>query len=126
MERSPNVAQLRPSATIAVSSLAKRLASEGRDIINLSAGEPDFDTPAFIAEAAIQGIREGQTRYTPAAGMPTLRKAIAATLGERAGREIPWEGVVVSSGAKQALFNACFSIFGPGDEVLIGTPYWTS
>lgn len=126
MERSPNVARLRPSATIAVSSLAKRLAAEGRDIINLSAGEPDFDTPGFISQAAIQGIRDGMTRYTPAPGMPELRKAIAASLSRRAGREIPWEGVVVSSGAKQALFNACFSIFGPGDEVLIGTPYWTS
>ncbi|UCC23822.1 MAG: pyridoxal phosphate-dependent aminotransferase [Gemmatimonadales bacterium] len=126
MERSPNVARLRPSATIAVSSLAKRLASEGRDIINLSAGEPDFDTPSFISEAAIQGIRQGQTRYTPAPGMPELRKAVAATLSERAGRPVPWEGIVVSTGAKQALFNACFSIFGPGDEVLVGTPYWTS
>ncbi|HSG47964.1 MAG TPA: aminotransferase class I/II-fold pyridoxal phosphate-dependent enzyme, partial [Longimicrobiales bacterium] len=118
MHRSANIAQLRPSATIAVSSLAKKLAAEGRSIINLSAGEPDFDTPDFIAEAAIQGIRDGQTRYTPSAGTPELRKAIAATLARRAGREIPWEGVVVSSGAKQALFNACFSIFGPGDEVL--------
>lgn len=126
MERSPNVARLKPSATIAVSTLAKRLAAEGRDIINLSAGEPDFDTPGFISEAAIQGIREGKTRYTPAPGTPELRKAIAASLSRRAGREIPWEGVVVSSGAKQSLFNACFSIFGPGDEVLIGTPYWTS
>lgn len=126
MQRSANIAQLRPSATIAVSSLAKKLASEGRDIINLSAGEPDFDTPDFIAEAAIQGIRDGQTRYTPAPGMPELRKAIAASLTRRAGREIPWEGVVVSSGAKQALFNACFSFFGPGDQVLVATPYWTS
>jgi len=126
MERSANVARLRPSATIAVSSLAKKLAAEGRDIINLSAGEPDFDTPAFISEAAIDAIRDGQTRYTPAPGTPELRKAIAAVLSRRAGREISWEGVVVSSGAKQALFNACFALFGPGDEVLIGTPYWTS
>lgn len=126
MDRSPNVASLRPSATIAVSSLAKKLASEGRDIINLSAGEPDFDTPGFISDAAIQGIRAGKTRYTPAPGIPELRKAIAATLSKRAGREIPWQGVVVSSGAKQALFNACFSLFGPGDRVLIATPYWTS
>jgi aspartate aminotransferase len=126
MDRSPNVAQLRPSATIAVSSLAKKLAAEGRDIINLSAGEPDFDTPGFISRAAIEGIENGKTRYTPAPGVPELRKAIAATLSQRAGREIPWEGVVVSAGAKQALFNAVFSLFGPGDEVLMGTPYWTS
>lgn len=126
MDRSLNVAQLRPSATIAVSSLAKKLAAEGRDIINLSAGEPDFGTPGFIADAAIQGIRDGKTRYTPAPGVPELRKAIAATLSARSGREQPWEGVVVSNGAKQALFNAIFALFGPGDEVLVGSPYWTS
>jgi aspartate aminotransferase len=126
MEFSPNVARLRPSATIAVSSLAKRLLAEGRDIIDLSAGEPDFDTPGWIADAAIQGIREGRTRYTPAAGVPELRKAIARNLSRRAGREQDWNGIVVSSGAKQALFNACFSLFGPGDEVLVATPYWTS
>ena len=123
---SQNVASLQPSATIAVSSLAKKLAAEGRDIINLGQGEPDFDTPGFICDAAIEGIRGGQTRYTPAAGMPELRKAIAQTLSKRAGREMAWQGVVVSSGAKQSLFNACFTLFGPGDEVLIGTPYWTS
>ncbi|HSG49283.1 MAG TPA: pyridoxal phosphate-dependent aminotransferase [Longimicrobiales bacterium] len=126
MAYSANVERLQPSATIAVSTLAKRLRAEGRDIIDLSAGEPDFDTPTFIADAAVDGIRTGMTRYTPAAGMPQLREAIAAHLSERAGREIPWESVVVSCGAKQALFNACFSIFGPGDEVLIATPYWTS
>jgi aspartate aminotransferase len=123
---SANVRDMQPSATIAVSSLAKRLAAEGRDIVNLSAGEPDFDTPAFISEAAIEGIRQGRTRYTPAPGLPELRRAIAAALSERAGRELPWDGIVVSTGAKQSLFNACFSLFGPGDEVLIGAPYWTS
>lgn len=126
MAISPNVQDMRPSATIAVSSLAKRLAAEGRDILNLSAGEPDFATPEFIAEAAIEGIRAGRTRYTPAPGLPELRKAIASMLSAKAGRELPWEGVVVSTGAKQSLFNACFSLFGPGDEVLIGAPYWTS
>ncbi|MDT8341364.1 MAG: pyridoxal phosphate-dependent aminotransferase [Longimicrobiales bacterium] len=126
MARSPNIARLRPSATIAVSSLAKRLAAQGRDILNLSAGEPDFDTPAFIAEAAVHGIRQGMTRYTPAAGLPELRRAIADSLTTRAGRDVPWQGVVVTSGAKQALFNACFSLFGPADEVLVATPYWTS
>ena len=126
MEYSENVQQLRPSATIAVSSLAKRLRSEGRDVVDLSAGEPDFDTPAHVSEAAVEGIRNGRTRYTPAPGLPELRKAIARTLSARAGRELPWEGVVVSAGAKQALFNACFTLFGRGDEVLVAAPYWTS
>jgi len=126
MDFSSNVARLQPSATIAVSSKAKRLRAEGRDIIDLSAGEPDFDTPAFIADAAVDGIRGGRTRYTPAAGLPELRKAIAARSSDQAGREIDWHGVVVSAGAKQTLFNACFALFGPGDDVLVASPYWTS
>lgn len=126
MQFSSNIGRLKPSATIAVNTLAKELAAEGRDIINLSAGEPDFDTPAFISEAGVQGIREGKTRYTPPAGMPELRQAIAAHLAARSGREVDWNRIVVTSGAKQALFNATFSLFGPGDEVLIPTPYWTS
>ena len=109
-----------------MSTLAKQLRSEGRDIIDLSAGEPDFDTPAWISEAAVAGIRAGGTRYTPAAGLPELRRAIAADLSRQAGRDLPWEGVVVSNGAKHSLFNACFALFGPGDEVMIATPYWTS
>lgn len=126
MRPSPNVQELKPSATIAVSTLAKRLASEGRDIINLSAGEPDFDTPGFVADAAVDGIRAGRTRYTPPAGIPELRKAIAERLSERAGRVVPWEGVVVTAGAKQALFNAMFCLVGPGDDVLVAAPFWTS
>jgi aspartate aminotransferase len=123
---SENIAKLQPSATMAVSALAKRLASEGKDILDLSAGEPDFDTPAFVRDAAIRAIQNGHTRYTPPAGTPALRKAIAARLTERAGREMHWEGVVVTSGAKQALFNAMFTLFGPGDEVLIPAPFWTT
>jgi len=126
MQYSANIEKLKPSATMAVSALAKRLQSEGRDILDLSAGEPDFDTPAFVRDAAIRGIQTGQTRYTPPAGTPALRKAIAARLSERAGRDLHWEGVVVTSGAKQALFNAIFSLCGPGDEVLVPAPYWTT
>lgn len=126
MRLSANIEKLQPSATIAVSTLAKKLAAEGRDIVNLGAGEPDFDTPSFIVDSAVAGIREGMTRYTPPAGLPELRKAVAARLSERADRELAWEGVVVTAGAKQALFNAIFSLFGPGDEVLVAAPYWTS
>jgi len=126
MTYSANIERLKPSATIAVSTLAKKLKEEGRDVLNLSAGEPDFDTPAFIADAGVKGIRGGQTRYTPPPGIPALRKAIAARLTERAGRPMDWTGVVVSAGAKQALFNAAFCLFGPGDEVLVAAPYWTT
>ena len=126
MTFSENIARLTPSATVAVSTLAKKLAAEGRDIINLGAGEPDFDTPEWISEAAIDGIRRGRTRYTPSAGLPELRAAVAGYM--TAGTDHPAEAarVVVSAGAKQSLFNACFCLFGPGDEVLIGAPYWTS
>ncbi len=126
MDLSQNIQRLQPSATIAVSSLAKQLKAEGRDIINLGAGEPDFDTPEWIADAGVKGIREGKTRYTPAPGTLQLRQAIAEDLHLKFGREMDWNGVVVSNGAKHSLFNACFSLFGPGDEVLIGSPYWTS
>jgi len=126
MEFSDNISKLKPSATMAVSSLAKRLKREGRDILDLSAGEPDFDTPAFVCDAAVEGIRAGKTRYTPPAGTPELREAVAAHLSDRAGREVSWEEVVVTAGAKQALFNAIFALFGPGDEVLVLAPYWTT
>ncbi len=126
MEFSENIRRLQPSATLAVSALAKQMKAEGRDIINLSAGEPDFDTPKWVSDAAVKGIREGKTRYTPAPGTPQLRKAIAQDLQLRFGKEVDWNGIVVSNGAKHSLFNACFSLFGPGDEILIASPYWTS
>ena len=123
---SSNIERLQPSATMAVAALAKRLKAEGRNIIDLSAGEPDFPTPDWIAEAAVEGIHAGATRYTQAQGTPELRKAIASVLSTRAGRTLDPAGVVVSCGAKHSLFNACFTLFGPGDEVLIASPYWTS
>lgn len=128
MSFSPNIARLQPSATIAVSTLARSLKAEGRDIIDLSAGEPDFPTPQWIAEAGIKAIQEGRTRYTPAPGIPELRGAVAsASLRDAApGWALEGSQVVVSNGAKQALFNACFALFGPGDDVLVATPYWTS
>jgi aspartate/methionine/tyrosine aminotransferase len=126
MNFSPNIARLQPSATMAVSTLAKRLRAEGRDIIDLSAGEPDFGTPEWISEGAIEGIRAGSTRYTPVSGIPELRRAMAAYLESVGGGPVDWEGIVVGSGAKQALFNAAFTLFGPGDEVLVGAPFWTS
>ncbi|HET7275323.1 MAG TPA: pyridoxal phosphate-dependent aminotransferase [Longimicrobiaceae bacterium] len=127
-EFSENIAALQPSATIAVSSRAKQLRAEGRDIIDLCVGEPDFPTPRFIADAGVEAIRAGHTRYTPAPGIPELRAAIAADLQRLSpgAGDIEAHGIVVSAGAKQALFNVCFSLFGPGDRVLIPVPYWTS
>ncbi len=125
---SANVAQLKESATIAVSQRAKALRAAGREIIDLGAGEPDFDTPAFIKVAAQKAIDAGATKYTAVDGILPLRQAIAAEANRR------WQGadkvtaaeVVVSTGSKQSLFNACFTLFGPGDEVLVPTPAWVS
>ena len=125
---SANIAQLRESATIAVSQRARTLKAAGRHIIDLGAGEPDFDTPEFIRVAAQRAIDAGATRYTAMEGILPLREAIAAEANES------WKGidrvtageVVVSTGSKQSLFNACFALFGSGDEVLIPTPSWTS
>jgi aspartate aminotransferase len=123
---SENVRQLQPSATLAVSALARELKAQGRAIIDLSAGEPDFPTPAFIADAAIAAIRAGHTRYTPAPGLPALRGAIAGALARDYGVETSPSRVVVSVGAKQALFNTLFVLVGPGDRVMVPVPYWTS
>lgn len=126
MRLSPNVSTLQPSATIAVATLCRQLRAEGRDILDLSVGEPDFRTPDFAAQAGIAAIVQGFTHYTPVAGLPELRAAIAASMERQSGGTIDPAGVVVSNGAKQALFNACFALFGPGDEVLLPAPYWTS
>jgi aspartate/methionine/tyrosine aminotransferase len=126
MRLSPNVSTLQPSATIAVATLCRELRAEGRDIIDLSVGEPDFRTPDFAAQAGIAAIVQGFTHYTPVAGLPELREAIADSMSRLTGAVVDPAGIVVSNGAKQALFNACFALFGPGDEVLLPAPYWTS
>ncbi|MEN8377069.1 MAG: pyridoxal phosphate-dependent aminotransferase, partial [Gemmatimonadota bacterium] len=126
MKYSPNVQPIRPSATLAVAARAGELRAAGRAIVDLSAGQPDSGTPDFIREAGADAIRAGKTRYTPAPGIPELRRAIAADLARQYPAQPSAEGVVVSAGAKQSLFNAAFTLFGPGDKVLVPTPYWTS
>src|SRR5688572_12210741 len=128
MDFSSNVAALQPSATMAIATRAKELISAGQDVVDLCVGEPDFDTPSFISEAGIQAIRDGKTRYTPAAGIPQLRAAVAGDIKRfaKGDSEIDTQGVVITSGAKQALFNVIFSLFGPGDRVLIPVPYWVT
>jgi aspartate aminotransferase len=122
---SENIAQLRESATIAVSARAKALRAAGRAVIDLGAGEPDFPTPEFIRRAAQSAIDAGATRYTATEGILPLRQAISR-LAAAQGAEADAANVVVSTGSKQSLFNACFCLFGPGDEVLVPTPSWTS
>ena len=117
---------LQPSLTLAIAAKAKQLRAEGRDICSLSAGEPDFDTPPFIRQAAAAALEAGHTRYGPAAGEPALREAIAAKLsGENQVPTRP-EQVLVTNGGKQALYNLFQVLLGPGDEVLLPAPYWLS
>jgi len=125
---SANIADLRESVTIAVSQRAKALKAEGRAIIDLGAGEPDFGTPQPILDAAMRALAEGATRYTAVEGILPLRQAIATAANAiYSGSEgIGASDVVVSCGSKQSLSNACVTLFGPGDEVLIPTPSWTS
>jgi aspartate aminotransferase len=118
--------RIQPSATIAMSNKAMALKGEGRDIIGLSAGEPDFDTPDNIKEAAIAAIRRGETKYTAVDGIPELKKAIAAKFKRENGLDYKPAQVSVGTGGKQVLFNALLATVNPGDEVVIPSPYWVS
>lgn len=120
------VASIKPSATLAVSARATKLRAEGQDIINLSAGEPDFDTPDHIKDAAIQALKAGFTKYTDVAGTPELRKAIVAKFKRENQLEYSPAQILVSCGCKHSLYNLFQALINPGDEVIIPAPYWTS
>jgi aspartate aminotransferase len=115
-----------PSATLAMAAEARRLKAQGVAVLDFSVGEPDFATPENIQEAAVAAMRAGQTHYTPPAGIPELREAVAEHYGRHHGLATKAEQVVISNGAKHALHNALMAVCGPGDEVLIPTPYWVS
>src|SRR5688500_17814747 len=122
-----NLQHLKASETITISNETRRRKAAGEDVYDLSVGEPDFDTPATVAQAGIQAIQKGYTRYPPNSGVPELRVAIAQQLSLLSGgRPVNSDNIVVSSGSKQSLFNACFSLFGPHDRVLIPAPAWVS
>ena len=124
---SSNVAHLKGSETIAINAEARRLRSLGKDVVDLSVGEPDFDTPQPAGLAGVQAIQKGMTRYPPNTGIADLRNAIATHLSQLSdGRAVDPDRLVVSSGSKQSLFNACFTLFGPKDKVLIPSPAWVS
>jgi aspartate aminotransferase len=124
---SPNLQHLETSATIAISAEAKRRKAAGEDIIDLGAGEPDFPTPGIAADAGIRAIKDGKTHYPANEGILELRAAAAKHLSLLSGgRPVNADHIVVSSGSKQALFNACFTLFGPGDVVAIPAPAWVS
>jgi aspartate aminotransferase len=118
--------RVKPSPTVAISAQARALKAEGVDVIALSAGEPDFDTPDNIKEAAIKAIREGQTKYTDPDGTPELKKAICAKFKRENGLDYKPSQVHVAPGGKPVIYNALLATLSPGDEVLIPAPYWVS
>jgi aspartate aminotransferase len=115
-----------PSATLAINAKAQAMRAQGLDVISFGAGEPDFDTPEYIRTAAHSAIDAGKTRYTPVSGIPELRKAIAEQSARERGTETKPENVVVTVGAKSALFNFALAALEPGDEVVIPAPFWVS
>jgi len=118
--------RIEPSPTLAVTGKARELKAAGRDVIDLGAGEPDFDTPGHIVEAAIEAIKRGETRYTPVNGTKALRRAIADKFKRENGLAYGLDQIAVSCGAKQIIYNAIAATIEPGDEVIIPAPYWVS
>jgi len=123
---SKRASSIKPSPTLAISAKAKKLKSEGVDIINFGIGEPDFDTPQNIKKAAIDAINNGFTKYCPVAGTPDIKKAIIAKLKEDNNLDYSPEEIIVSCGAKHSLYNIFQAVFDPGDEVIVPSPYWVS
>ena len=126
MEISERAAQLTPSLTLSIDSKAKAMKAEGIDVCGFGAGEPDFDTPEHIKTAAIAALQAGFTKYTPSAGIPELRQAIAEKLAADNGLTYRAGQVIVSNGAKHSCYNAILATCQPGDEVIIPAPYWVS
>lgn len=126
MNWATRVMRVTPSVTLAIDAKAKAMRAAGEDVCSFSAGEPDFDTPAHIREAAKTALDQGKTRYGPAAGEPALRQAIATKLNND--NHLPYraENILVTNGGKQALFNLMLALINPGDEVIIPAPYWVS
>ncbi len=118
--------KIHPSSTLAITSKAKKLRSEGRDIVNFAAGEPDFDTPDFIKDAAIAAITSGFTKYTPTTGIPELKKLICQKFKKDNSLEYAPDQIIVSNGAKHSIYNALMVLLNRPDEALIPLPYWVS
>ena len=126
MELSHRVQTIKPSPTLAVTARAAKLKAEGKDIIGLGAGEPDFDTPQHIKDAAIAAINKGLTKYTPVGGTPGLKNAIIGKFKRENGFDFEAKQILVSCGGKQSFFNLVLATINPDDEVIIPAPYWVS
>jgi aspartate aminotransferase len=120
------LSKINPSSTLAITSKARKLKAEGRDVISLAAGEPDFDTPDFIKKAAIEAINSGFTKYTPTTGIPELKKAICEKFKKDNSLDYSPNQIVVSCGAKHSIFNALLALINRNEEVLIPAPFWVS
>ncbi|MED1604269.1 pyridoxal phosphate-dependent aminotransferase [Cytobacillus kochii] len=125
-ELAQRVQSLTPSTTLAITAKAKEMKAQGIDVIGLGAGEPDFNTPQHIIDEAVQSMNEGYTKYTAAAGLPKLKEAISNKFKQDQGIDIPASDIIVTSGAKHALYTLFQVILNKGDEVIIPTPYWVS
>lgn len=123
---SENVSAMKASSTLKAAQAAAALREQGYDVVDLTVGEPDFDTPAFIKDYAVEGLQKGLTKYTPSSGLTAFRDSINAFYKHRFGADIPSSEVAASCGGKQALFNAACTILNPGDELLIPKPYWVT
>ena len=126
MQLAERVSRIKPSPTLAVTAKAGELKAQGKDVLSLGAGEPDFDTPAHVKAAAEKAIRDGFTKYTPVGGTPSLKKAIAAKHLRDNGLEYAAAQILVSCGGKQSCYNLCQALLNHGDEVIIPAPYWVS
>jgi len=126
MRLSNRISRIKPSATLTINAKAKALKQSGVNVINFGVGEPDFDTPDNIREAAVQSIRDGQTRYTAVGGIDELKNAVCRTVETDYGLSYKPENVLVSCGGKHALYNLFQALLNPGDEVIIPSPYWVS
>ena len=122
----PSIAEIAPSITLAVTAQAAKMKKEGIDVCSFGAGEPDMDTPAYIKDAAVAALAAGKTKYTASAGLLELREAICAKLKADNGLSYTPDLISVNCGAKHSCYNAILATCGPGDEVIIPAPYWTS
>ena len=126
IQTSARIQRVKPSPTLAVTALANQLRAQGRDVIGLAAGEPDFDTPEHIKQAAIKAINAGMTKYTAVDGTAELKQAIINKFKRDNGLDYETDQVIVSVGGKQAIYNLLQALLNPGDEVIIPAPYWVS
>lgn len=126
MQLSERIKKIKPSPTLAITAKANELKSKGVDIISFGAGEPDFDTPDYVKEGAVRALKEGKTKYSPAGGIPELRKALSERIKEKNNIEYKPSEIVVCPGAKMGLYEIFAVLLNPGDEVIVPAPYWVS